>query len=58
MNISMIGEIESIQRVPESGDVYKYMRCSPGTIEDMKIRRDSIVQVLKIQGESSYGSYL
>lgn len=53
MAISMISAIESIQKVPGSGDVYKYMRCSPSTIEDMKIRRESIVQALKIQGESS-----
>lgn len=53
MKIPMSSAIESIKRVPGSGDVYKYMRCSPGTIEDMKLRRESIVQVLKIQGESS-----
>ena len=53
MKIPMTSAIESIKKVPGMGDVYKYMRCSPSTIEDMKIRRDSIVQALKIQGESS-----
>ena len=53
MTISMISAIESIQKVPGRGDVYKYMRCSPDTIETMKIRRSKIINSLKGKGEVS-----